>query len=285
MATVEDDDEVVFVGELNAPPRAADVIEITDDDDNGSGHKNGNGNSGAVVGASRVGIRANIDYPHLRQHCGTHAYIGLKKGATNVNTAEKLRRTTENNMQHCGKCWCYVCDVEAANCREWSTHCMADDRDQKYVAMRTTRRRQALRATRRSPSPPPPPAVNAAKAIMQIAQSTARSALAINGGTHNAPAASTAYSFQPMMGMSTEPTTTNTSAPPGGLPILPPGPAPKQDGDDDWDVPIRQLFRARNGNGIRRGRRRRKPPARHRKKAKPKVYRKAGNARGRRNNN
>jgi tetratricopeptide (TPR) repeat protein len=30
------------------------------------------------------------------------------------------------NQKHCPQCYCYVCDVEAAKCTTWSTHCMAD---------------------------------------------------------------------------------------------------------------------------------------------------------------
>jgi len=59
-----------------------------------------------------VGIHNEQCLPHMRQHCLEHRY--------NPNS-------TADNQRYCHKCYCYVCDILASECSQWSSHCNATD--------------------------------------------------------------------------------------------------------------------------------------------------------------
>ncbi|GAX72705.1 hypothetical protein CEUSTIGMA_g161.t1 [Chlamydomonas eustigma] len=81
-----------------------------------------------IVGAdaSKVALR---DLPHERQHCKVY----------DMNPQD-----SKSNVHYCPLCFCYVCDVEASNCKMWGTgttgncHCNAR-KSNKWDALRRER--------------------------------------------------------------------------------------------------------------------------------------------------
>lgn len=61
-----------------------------------------------IIGAS--GANPLVDYPHARFHCGLFPFL--------VNGAPgDVART---NIEHCPKCYCWVCDVPVDTCCHWA---------------------------------------------------------------------------------------------------------------------------------------------------------------------
>jgi len=60
-----------------------------------------------------VGIRNEQCLPHMRQHCLQHRHDPNRNA---------------DNRRYCDKCYCYVCDILASECQEWSSHCNATDK-------------------------------------------------------------------------------------------------------------------------------------------------------------
>lgn len=60
----------------------------------------------------RKGVQALVDYPHFRFQCVVEPF-------KNMRANRKLR--------YCERCFCYVCDVPAADCRFWTEHSKAVD--------------------------------------------------------------------------------------------------------------------------------------------------------------
>lgn len=87
-----------------------------------------------IVG--QKGFNALSDFPHSREDCVVHPII---------NNAEL----------HCPKCFCYVCDVRVAECRNWKVHCSARFQDSYWKAERFRRRLQADQNKPRLMSCPP----------------------------------------------------------------------------------------------------------------------------------
>ena len=59
--------------------------------------------------------------PHMRPHCTEHTLCDMQDSVlsqANVNL----------NLQACHLCYCYVCDVPAKKCIEWTNHCGATDK-------------------------------------------------------------------------------------------------------------------------------------------------------------
>lgn len=54
-------------------------------------------------------INPNIDYPHQRHFCGLYKF------------------EMNNSLLFCQKCYCYVCNIPAQDCKTWSIHCHAHD--------------------------------------------------------------------------------------------------------------------------------------------------------------
>ena len=75
-----------------------------------------------------VGDLALVDFPHARHNCALHAF------------------TPGAEAKHCPNCFCFVCDVEASKCPEWSTgacHCKATHDSQEWIDLRNAARAKA----------------------------------------------------------------------------------------------------------------------------------------------
>ncbi|KAL9186838.1 hypothetical protein ACHAXT_010558 [Thalassiosira profunda] len=90
------------------------------------------GEDGLMVAESNV-TNASIDYPHMRSSCGVNKFV----------YDAQIHGYPHDNEQHCAKCYCFVCDVPAAECDKWNkgggnyaSHCHAHDKDKKWVGMR-----------------------------------------------------------------------------------------------------------------------------------------------------
>eukprot|EP00301_Raphidiophrys_heterophryoidea_P005572 c12327_g1_i3.p1 GENE.c12327_g1_i3~~c12327_g1_i3.p1 ORF type:complete len:851 (-),score=232.50 c12327_g1_i3:423-2975(-) len=59
---------------------------------------------GEIQLVSIKGSLATMDFPHARFNCVRFAF---------------------GDVQHCDKCFCYVCDVLASECQQWAMHCVA----------------------------------------------------------------------------------------------------------------------------------------------------------------
>jgi hypothetical protein len=81
----------------------------------------------AIVGST--GPNALADFPHSRANCVTY-------------------RIDLDPIAHCPNCYCYVCDIEAAKCDIWQSHCRANHEE---VCWR--KRRQDYRDYGRGPAP------------------------------------------------------------------------------------------------------------------------------------
>ncbi|KAK9918955.1 hypothetical protein WJX75_008283 [Coccomyxa subellipsoidea] len=77
----------------------------------------------------------NQDLPHSRTQCGKYSFVASKN---------------LSNREHCSKCFCYVCDVEADKCQLWGSghsnkdHCNAHGGRSLYRDMRSAARRPRL---------------------------------------------------------------------------------------------------------------------------------------------
>lgn len=78
-----------------------------------------------VCTGSRRGVRALRDYPHFRFQCEV--------------VEERL------GMTFCGRCFCYVCDLPAGECREWRIHCGAVEDGGQWRRMREMKLRARSR--------------------------------------------------------------------------------------------------------------------------------------------
>ena len=83
-----------------------------------------------------VGTKTNsalVAMPHARCSCPTVHFIVLPE-------KEASERVRNINSKTCDKCYCWVCDVLASECTEWSSHCMAFDRDPTWKKRRTEKK-------------------------------------------------------------------------------------------------------------------------------------------------
>jgi hypothetical protein len=90
----------------------------------------------AFIGC-RGGLRPHV-LPHKRSLCPVKRF-----------TPGHAKRTTGGNSERCDKCWCYICDVMAANCPQWESndtsrpaHCNAHDGGPLWRKLRNQRRRR-----------------------------------------------------------------------------------------------------------------------------------------------
>ena len=84
---------------------------------------------------------ALVAMPHARCSCPTVHFIVLPE---KEEASEKVRST---NSKTCNKCYCWVCDVLASECTEWSSHCMAFDRDPAWKKRRAEKKTQVGSST------------------------------------------------------------------------------------------------------------------------------------------
>lgn len=73
---------------------------------------------------SRVGVRALVDYPHFRFQCVVEAF---------------KRQRAAKKERFCVRCFCYVCDIPASECKEWRVHAKAVDSVHKWRVERESR--------------------------------------------------------------------------------------------------------------------------------------------------
>lgn len=60
-------------------------------------------------------VNALTDYTHPRFLCTRYPYTASNSPAA------------QSNQNHCPKCFCYICQIEASKCKHWSEHCHAHD--------------------------------------------------------------------------------------------------------------------------------------------------------------
>lgn len=114
-ATSDDDD--IMVVPIQAAPVVAPVVPSApagDDDDE----------------IQAVGeVQPSALYPHARADCRVHNFV-----------KELTDAAHDANQSTCEKCYCYVCDDEAAKCGVWEKHCMASDKKTVWRNLRTRKR-------------------------------------------------------------------------------------------------------------------------------------------------
>eukprot|EP00177_Eucheuma_denticulatum_P000382 GFKZ01000653.1.p1 GENE.GFKZ01000653.1~~GFKZ01000653.1.p1 ORF type:complete len:260 (+),score=41.89 GFKZ01000653.1:264-1043(+) len=91
---------------------------------------------------SRVGVVALVDYPHFRFQCVIEPF--------------KRQRHTKK-LRYCSRCYCYVCDILASECKEWEEHAKANDtvhkwRVEREARLEERRRKDMDEAMRRIPA-------------------------------------------------------------------------------------------------------------------------------------
>ena len=111
----QEDDEDACV-EVAAPQAAPPLRDEADD------------HSDEIVFCGRTGAIALSDYPHARADCCVQPW---SHGAA-----------ASSKMQHCQMCYCFVCDVPAAECSEWREHSQACGDDPHWRALREVAKRQ-----------------------------------------------------------------------------------------------------------------------------------------------
>lgn len=78
-----------------------------------------------VVETENSIFNPTISYPHPRHLCGVNNF-----------------KTTSHKLT-CDKCYCYVCNIPAKDCREWKVHCDANDEEYKWETMRNKKKSEA----------------------------------------------------------------------------------------------------------------------------------------------
>ncbi|XP_078609584.1 uncharacterized protein LOC144880951 isoform X2 [Branchiostoma floridae x Branchiostoma japonicum] len=107
-----DDDDVIFVGTpANVPLQPAEAgnpqgrTMLSDEDD---------------LLVTFVSLPETAHYPHARGDCKIHSFKEVD--LTTIGPVE-------NNAKHCEKCYCFMCDVPASQCQQWTNpagaHCNA----------------------------------------------------------------------------------------------------------------------------------------------------------------
>ena len=87
-----------------------------------------------------VGCANKVALPHARCHCPEHRF------RINVVASAPARpsgggdgggaATNDGNAVACANCYCWVCDVPAADCGAWAAHCDAHDKGAEWKALR-----------------------------------------------------------------------------------------------------------------------------------------------------
>ena len=74
-------------------------------------------------------MNALSDMPHQREACSCFKFIPYDRSA---------------NIKFCNQCYCYICDIIAKDCVEWSEHCNASHRIPAFKELQKARRLPAL---------------------------------------------------------------------------------------------------------------------------------------------
>ena len=162
---VVDDDEEQGGREKHAP---AQVVLLSDDDDGGGDGDGGDDDDVQICGESTgveevaaperrlkaprlanhdsddlqvVGVLGDTaaDFPHARCDCTTTKF-----------SAGRARLTVAGNASTCPQCYCYVCQVPASECSQWTSrdarrpaHCNAHGKLALWIGLRGTHARAA----------------------------------------------------------------------------------------------------------------------------------------------
>jgi hypothetical protein len=103
----DDDDEVMFVEpQPKTVPAAASLSSAEAEED-----------------IEVVGTKNHVRLPHARQHC-------TEKPFQNDSGFSEQGRTAVNK-EICDRCYCYVCDIPASDCKTWLAHCLATNQGPK----------------------------------------------------------------------------------------------------------------------------------------------------------
>ena len=79
-----------------------------------------------------------IAYVHMRFQCGVHPFITVDSSKIQ-SPSEQARRQAANRL-FCNKCYCYICDIPASQCKNWLEHCLAHDKDVRSASARLANR-------------------------------------------------------------------------------------------------------------------------------------------------
>ena len=79
------------------------------------------------VVATRRGVQALVDLPHMRFQCGKVPFVRGKRKNT------------------CPLCYCFVCDIEATKCESWVRHSAATDKSVSWIRKRHSKREKRSR--------------------------------------------------------------------------------------------------------------------------------------------
>lgn len=109
---VDDDDEVQVVDGPSASQGSEQAATDVEDDE-------------VVCTKTRRGTSANRDLPHARPECGLYKFV----------------IDSEANESRCPCCYCYCCEVPAADCALWRTHCHAHNGPSKWEEARAAIKR------------------------------------------------------------------------------------------------------------------------------------------------
>jgi len=136
-----DDDEVLIVAgagsvaeeveEVRAPERPSKRTCVRYDDD-------------LEVTGTAGGTLAE-DLPHARADCPLNRFV-----------ISRAKKTNSSNAGHCDQCWCFVCEVPADRCTQWTSedcrapaHCNAHAKLATWTGLRGGARRRAAEAAQR----------------------------------------------------------------------------------------------------------------------------------------
>ena len=110
---------------VEAPPVSA-VAARMEKESNFSGSALSASEECMVIG--RTGKNSLSDFPHSREYCSEHP----------INDDPK---------KSCVLCYCYVCDIPASECTEWTKHCKARYQDPKWRRERERRKQNPTTAS------------------------------------------------------------------------------------------------------------------------------------------
>jgi SNF2-related domain len=77
------------------------------------------------------GTNALTDFPHSRENCVLAPMAVIRSAAT-----ASASREDSINRKYCANCYCYVCDIPAAECDDWNAHCHARHKDPMWQELR-----------------------------------------------------------------------------------------------------------------------------------------------------
>ncbi len=79
-----------------------------------------------IVGSN---MKAASDMPHQREACSQYPFGWYGKNPQLIL----------HNISKCNNCYCYVCDINARECREWSEHCHATHKEGRWKVEKEAR--------------------------------------------------------------------------------------------------------------------------------------------------